>query len=60
MFAISKIQEQELLKQYEHDTDKKSRYYKKFMMQQKEELKSFRYEFDQQQILEQAEFLDFM
>ncbi|KAJ8956861.1 hypothetical protein NQ318_014276 [Aromia moschata] len=58
-----KIQEQELLKQYEHDTDKKIEVLQKFMIRQKEELKSFDMNLvlqldqkvaDQQQILEQA------
>lgn len=35
------VQEQEILKQYEHDTNKKIEELQKFMMQQKEELKAF-------------------
>ncbi|CAH1117922.1 unnamed protein product [Phaedon cochleariae] len=58
-----KIQEQEILKHYEHDTNKKIEQLQKFMMQQKEELKVFDMNLvlqldqkvaDQQQILEQA------
>ncbi|XP_018563193.1 gonadal protein gdl [Anoplophora glabripennis] len=58
-----KIQEQEILKQYEHDTDKKIEELQKFMIQQKEELKAFDMNLvlqldqkvaDQQEILEKA------
>lgn len=40
MFLFS-VQEQEILRQYEHDTDKKIEELQKFMIQQKEELKAF-------------------
>lgn len=62
-FLLSPVQEQEILKQYEHNTDKKVEALQKFMIQQKEELKSFDMNLvlqldqkvaDQQQILEQA------
>ncbi|XP_056636001.1 gonadal protein gdl [Diorhabda carinulata] len=58
-----KIQEQEILKQYENDTDKKIQELQKFMLQQKEELKAFDMNLvlqldqkvaDQQEILEKA------
>lgn len=57
------VQEQEILKQYEHNTDKKIEALQKFMIEQKEELKAFDMKLvlqldqkvaDQQQILEQA------
>lgn len=57
------VQEQEILKQYEHDTDKKIQALQKFMIQQKDDLKAFDMNLvlqldqkvaDQQQILEQA------
>ncbi|KAJ8926309.1 hypothetical protein NQ314_021325 [Rhamnusium bicolor] len=58
-----KIQEQEILKQYEHNTDKKIEQLQKFMILQKDELKAFDMNLvlqldqkvaDQQQILEKA------
>ncbi|VEN64558.1 unnamed protein product [Callosobruchus maculatus] len=58
-----KMEEQEILKKYEHDTEKKIEELQKFMIKQKEELKAFNMNLvlqldvkvaDQQQILEQA------
>ncbi|KAJ8918412.1 hypothetical protein NQ315_008109 [Exocentrus adspersus] len=58
-----KIQEQAILQQYEHDTEKKIEELQKFMIKQKEELKAFDMNLvlqldqkvaDQQEILEKA------
>lgn len=57
------VEEQEILRKHEHDTDKKIEALQKFMIQQKEDLKQFDMNLvlqldqkvaDQQQILEQA------
>lgn len=63
MILFTSVQEQEILKQYEHDTNKKIEELQKFMLQQKEDLKTFDMNLvlqldqkvaDQQEILEKA------